>query len=156
MATSVTPSTLTVTITESITLNGTSYNQNVAKSITGIGNYSKGIFTLTGGAGATSGVTHNLAEFVPTARGEKYSVEDLRYVRVTNLDSTNKVTVSFASSAAAAGVECNAGASAVLFDKRISGVASKTPVSSTKAIDTLYIHNPNASGVDVELVVATK
>ena len=91
-----------------------------------------------------------------TASGEKYGVEDLRYVRVTNLDDTNKITASFSSSSTTAGIECTAGSSAVLFDKRISGATSKGPISATSALDTLYLHNPNASGIDVELVVATK
>ena len=95
MASTVAAAALTVTITEQITLNGTTYDQNVVKSISGIGNYTKSIHTVTG-----SGVAHNLAEFVPAASGSKYAVEDLRYVRVTNLDDTDRVVVSFSSTSA--------------------------------------------------------
>ena len=150
MASTIAPAGLTVTITEQITIAGTTYDQNTVKSVSGIGNYSKGIFTLQG-----SGVSHNLAEFVPVPSGNKYSVEDLRYVRVTNLDDTDRVVVSFSSSSASAGIECKPKSSAVLFDKRIGASGLPGAVSKTSTIGNVYLHNPTSSGIDVELVVAT-
>lgn len=150
MASTIAPAGLTVTITEQITIAGTTYDQNTVKSVSGIGNYSKGIYTVRG-----SGVSHNLAEFVPTASGNKYSVEDLRYVRVTNLDDTDKVVVSFSSSSASAGIECKPKSSAVLFDKRIGASGLAGPISKTSTIGNVYLYNPTSSGIDVELVVAT-
>ena len=151
MATTVTASTLTVTIQETLTLNGTAYNQNMQKNITGIGNYHKAIYTVRG-----SGLSHNIAEFVALPSGDKFSVEDLRYVRVTNLDDTNNVTASFSSSGASAGIECTPGSSALLFDKRIGASGLSGPISKVGALDTLFLFNPNASGVDVEVVIASK
>lgn len=151
MATTVTASTLTVTIQEIITINGTAYNQNMAKIITGIGNYHKAIYTVRG-----SGVAHNIAEFVPSTSGNQFNVEDLRYVRVTNLDNANNVTTSFSSVGASAGIECSPGSSALLFDKRVGASGLSGPISKVGALDTLYLYNPNASGVDVEVVIATK
>ena len=150
MASTVAAAALTVTITEQITLNGTTYDQNVVKAISGIGNYTKSIHTVTG-----SGVAHNIAEFVPTASGNKYAVEDLRYVRVTNLDDTDRVVVSFSSTGASAGIECKPKSSAVLFDKRIGASGLAGPVSKTNTIGNVYLFNPTSSGIDVELVVAT-
>tara|TARA_R110000824_G_scaffold152858_3_gene324256 strand:+ start:637 stop:1092 length:456 start_codon:yes stop_codon:yes gene_type:complete len=150
MASTVAAAALTVTITEQITLNGTTYDQNVVKAISGIGNYTKSIHTVTG-----SGVAHNIAEFVPVASGSKYAVEDLRYVRVTNLDDTDRVIVSFSSTSASAGLECKPKSSAVLFDKRLGAATSKSPISTTSTLDTVYLYNPTSSGIDVELVVAT-
>ena len=150
MASTIAPAGLTVTITEQITIAGTTYDQNTVKSVSGIGNYSKGIYTVRG-----SGISHNLAEFVPTASGNKYSVEDLRYVRVTNLDDTDKVVVSFSSNSASAGIECKPKSSAVLFDKRIGASGLAGPISKTSTIGNVYLYNPTSSGIDVELVVAT-
>lgn len=150
MASTVAPAGLTVTITEQITIAGTTYDQNTVKAVSGIGNYSKNIYTVQG-----SGVAHSLAKFVPVASGNKHSVEDLRYVRVTNLDDTDRVVVSFSSSSASAGIECQPQSSAVLFDKRIGASGLAGPVSKTSTIGDVYLYNPTASGIDVEVVVAT-
>ena len=46
--------------------------------------------------------------------------------------------------------------SALLFDKRVGASGLSGPISKVGALDTLYLYNPNASGVDVEVVIATK
>ncbi len=150
MASTIAPAGLTVTITEQITLAGTTYDQNIVKTVSGIGNYSKGIYTIQG-----SGVAHNIAEFVPVASGNKYSTDDLRYVRVTNLDDTDRIVVSFSAPAASAGIECKPKSSTVLFDKRVGASGLAGPISKTSAIGNVYLYNPTASGIDVEVVVAT-
>ena len=89
MATTVSTATLSVQIKEEITLNGTAYDQTITKSITGIGNVSKRIFTIPAGTTAT------LAEFLSTSTGEEFDTEDTKYIRVTNLDDTNEVILTF-------------------------------------------------------------
>tara|TARA_B100000287_G_scaffold434493_1_gene499095 strand:- start:928 stop:1386 length:459 start_codon:yes stop_codon:yes gene_type:complete len=150
MATTVSKASLVVTVTEQITLNGTIYDQNTTKTITGVTGYDKSIFTLS------SGVSHNVAEFVSLPSGDKHDVENLRYLRVTNLDDTNNIVASFASSSASAGLNMTAGSTAVLFDGKVSGIASKSPITTTANLDTVYLHNPHNSGVDIELVVASR
>jgi len=150
MATTITPSTLTVQIKEEITLNGTAYDQTVTHTISSIGNYMKKILPL----GASASQTVNT--FATTPRNNEFDIDDLKYIRVTNLDDTDAVIVNFSdSSTATAAIEVLAGKSVVLFDTDISGNATGGAISSTTALDALIIHNPNASVVDVEIVIAT-
>ena len=153
MASTVSASTLTVTVTEQITLNNASYNQNVVKTISGIRNYSKRVYTV---AGSGINKSHAIAEFVPLESGQKYSIEDLRYFRLTNLDDRNNITIALSSASSSAGIECTPKSSVVLFDKRVGSASSKSPIATTKSLDTVYVVNPQISGVDVEVVVATK
>lgn len=150
MATTVTAANLTVQIKEEITLNGTAYDQTVTHSISSIGNYMKKILPL--GASATQTVN----TFATAPRNNEFDIDDLKYIRVTNLDDTDAVIVNFVdSSTATAAIEILAGKSVILFDTDISGNATGGAVTSTTQLDTLAIHNPNASIIDVEIVIAT-
>ena len=150
MATTVTAANLTVQIKEEITLNGTAYDQTVSHSISGIGNYMKKILPL--GASATQTVN----TFATTPRNNEFDIDDLKYIRVTNLDDTDAVIVNFVdNTVATAAIEILAGKSVILFDTDISGNATGGAITSTTLLDTLAIHNPNASIIDVEIVIAT-
>ena len=150
MATTVTAANLTVQIKEEITLNGTSYDQTVSHSISGIGNYMKKILPL--GVSATQTVN----TFATTPRNNEFDIDDLKYIRVTNLDDTDAVIVNFVdNTVATAAIEILAGKSVILFDTDISGNATGGAITSTSPLDTLAIHNPNASVIDVEIVIAT-
>lgn len=150
MASTVTASTLTVQVKEEITLNGTTYDQTTTHTISSIGNYMKKILPL--GASATQTVN----TFTTTPRNNEFDIDDLKYIRVTNLDDTDAVIVNFTDSGtASAGIELLAGKTVVLFDTDISGNATGGAISTTAPLDTLAIHNPNASVIDVEVVIAT-
>ena len=87
MATTVTTATLSVSVTEEITLNGTTYDQTVTKSITGVGNVSKRIHTIP------ASTTTTLATFSATGNGANFDVEEIKYIRVTNLHDTNELLI---------------------------------------------------------------
>ena len=150
MATTVTSSTLTVSIAENITLNGTVYDQSVTHSITGIGNYMKKILPL----GASASQTVNT--FSSTPRNNEFDIDDLKYIRVTNLDDTDEIVVNFIdSSTETAAIQVEAGKTVVLFDTKVAGNSSGSAETAGSAISDLVIHNPNASVIDVEIVIAT-
>jgi hypothetical protein len=150
MATTVTTATLSVQIKEEITLNGTAYDQTITKSITGIGNVSKRIFTIPASTTAT------LASFLSTSTGEEFDTEDTKYIRVTNLDDTNEVILTLSVSAAAGAIELKPTSSTTIFSINASGAGSKAAITSVEAIETLFIHNAHASAsVDVEVFIAT-
>tara|TARA_R100001198_G_C5134017_1_gene150934 strand:+ start:149 stop:604 length:456 start_codon:yes stop_codon:yes gene_type:complete len=150
MATTVTAANLTVQIKEEITLNGTAYDQTVTHSISSIGNYMKKILPL--GASASQIVN----TFATSPRNNEFDIDDLKYIRVTNLDDTDAVIVNFSDSGTAtAAIEILAGKSVVLFDTDISGNATGASETATTQLDTLAIYNPNASVIDVEIVIAT-
>lgn len=149
MASTITAATLTVTVSEEITLNNNNYNSVISKEIASIGNFARRIFTIT----ATT--THTLAEFASSATNDKFDLEDTKYVRVTNLDDTSDLTLTLGGASVAAGIKIPAGGSHVLFGTDVNGAAAGSAMTSTASLVNLYIHNATGTAVDVELVVAT-
>ena len=80
---------LTVTHTEDITLNGQQFGGTTIKSFTGINEISKRILTIT----TTECVIGTFSAAVASAG--HYTAADVRYIRFTNLDGTNFVTLTF-------------------------------------------------------------
>ena len=86
MASTITAATLTVTLTESITLNGSSQGATNTLSIGSINEVSKRIVT------ATTAEATILAMGTAVAAGQ-FIESDVRYIRITNLDDTNHVVL---------------------------------------------------------------
>ena len=80
---------LTVTHTEDITLNGQQFGGTTVKSLAGINEISKRIVTIT----TTEGVIATFS--AAAAAAGHYVAADVRYIRFTNLDGTNFVTLTF-------------------------------------------------------------
>ena len=89
MASTVTAATLTVTVSESITLNGQDMTAVNSKSIASINEISKRIVTVT----TTECVVATFSSAVASAG--HYPHADVRYIRFTNLDDTNFITLTF-------------------------------------------------------------
>ena len=101
--------------------------------------------------------THVVNTFSSTPRNNEFDVEDLKYIRVTNLDDANEIIVNFVdASTETAAIQVEAGKSVVLFDSKVAGDDAGATQTSASAISELKIHNPNASIVDVEVVIATE
>lgn len=150
MATTVTTSTLSVSIVESLTLNGTVYDQTITKSITGIGNISKRIFTIP------TSTTVTLATFISAVTNNEFDVEDVKYIRVTNLDDTNVLLLTKAFNATSAATELKAQSSVLYFTPNGNGATSKAGITTTDDIESLFVHNPHGGdALDLELVIAT-
>ena len=81
--------TLTTTITESLTLNGSPVGGTQTKSITGINEASKRILTIT----TNEAVIATMSGAVGSAG--HFNDSAVRYMRFTNLDGTNHVTLTF-------------------------------------------------------------
>ena len=89
MASTVTPATLTVSLTESITLNGQELGATNTRTIASINEVSKRIVTVTT-------TETNIATFDASAIGPGQFLEaNVRYIRFTNLDDTNFITLTF-------------------------------------------------------------
>ena len=80
---------LTVTHTEDITLNGQQFGGTTIKSFAGINEISKRILTIT----TTECVINTFSSAVASAG--HYTAADVRYIRFTNLDGTNFITLTF-------------------------------------------------------------
>ena len=80
---------LTVTHTEDITLNGQQFGGTTIKSFSGINEISKRIVTVT----TTEAVIATFSSAVASAG--HYVAADVRYIRFTNLDDENFITLTF-------------------------------------------------------------
>jgi len=80
---------LTVTHTEDITLNGQQFGGTTVKAFTGINEISKRILTIT----TTECVIGTFS--AAAASAGHYIAGDVRYIRFTNLDSGNFITLTF-------------------------------------------------------------
>jgi len=150
MATTVTTATLNVQIKEEITLNGTAYDTTVSKSITGVGNIFKRIFSIP----ASSSVT--LATFISTVTDNQFDVEDVKYIRVTNLDDTDALVLTKAFNSTSSATELKAQSSVVYFTPNGNGATSKAAITTTDDIETLFVHNSHGgNALDLEIIIAT-
>ena len=89
MASTITPATLTVKITETISLNGSPHGATNTKTVASINEISKRILTIT-----TNEAT--IATFSgAVASSGHFNDSFVRYMRFTNLDDTNFITLTF-------------------------------------------------------------
>ena len=146
MASTVTASTMTVTISESITLNGKNQGGTQTLSIPSIAEVSKRIMTCL-----TSEVT--LVSFAAAVAPGTFIDADVRYVRITNLDDTNFVTLNVeGEDSTDFSIRLDAGASYIMagsfVDHIDTGAATLENVSAIKG-------TANTAVCDLEVVVAS-
>ena len=91
MATTLSSATMTVRVVESIKLNGTEQGAVNTKAFSGINEISKRILTIT--TAESTIATFSAA----TASAGHYIAADVRYIRFTNKDDTNFITLTFRS-----------------------------------------------------------
>jgi hypothetical protein len=153
--------TLTVTINESLTLNGRERGSENILSITGINEVFHRIVSCPNAVDTTV-ATFRTA--VNTADGA-IDLEDTKYIRLTNLDSSNSVTISQQVSGGENGVAdssvsvlLEAGKSFLLGTVH-DGIAldddSATVVTVLTDLESLVVSNAAGAAVEVEVFVAT-
>ncbi len=94
MASTVTAATLTVTVAESITLNGQDLGSVNTKSIASINEIYKRIVTCPANSETTLAHFHSS---VADGTLAPLDIDDVKYIRVTNLDDTTSITLSLQS-----------------------------------------------------------
>ena len=143
---------LTTTVTESVTLNGAVRGTTNTVTTTGINNVYERIVTCT------SSVITYLAAFDSNAQGSAVQIdkEDVRYIRVTNLDTTNSLELAVVGAATLYQVLLNAGQSHILCaaDNIMLAEADTSPSFGTMA-DLASIQVYPAANLDVEIFVAS-
>lgn len=97
MASTITPTTLSVTVSETITLNGTTFDTINTQEIQNVGNYVNNVFNIQTG-------TQEILKFSRTGvapRDGEYDVDLVMYIRLTNADDTTdvKIVMGYATSA---------------------------------------------------------
>ena len=148
MASTLSNSSLTVTVTEKLTLNGRDHGSNQKITITGVNEVSKRILTC-----ATSG-TQVYAGSTAAAFGT-FVTNDVRYIRITNLDDTNFIVLHLEGNSHYAQIAVPAGS--VFFLTDVSSVFDNaSAVASFSAEDITRIDvMANTAACDVEIMVAS-
>ena len=152
--------TLSITHNESLTLNGQEQGASTTKSITGINHVFKRIVTCVDDTDCTIAVFQTATS---TADGA-IDLEDVRYVRVTNLESSNPCNLSLQISGAEGGTAnhssshlLQAGESFILHVIH-DGIAVKddaaTVVTSLNDLESILV-DPLSENVKVEVFVAS-
>lgn len=152
MATTLTDATLTITVNEDVKLNGQQVGSKIVQTIGGINEVSKRIMTipttetavLTLGAAASAG---------------GYVTANIQYIRVSNLDDTNFVRLSFLSGSGAASnrydMKLPAKRTALFSAAGVSGSNVGSSFNAFSNFDTMNATSDTAV-VDIELFVASK
>jgi len=158
MASTVTASTLTVSLTESINLNGQELGATNTRTIASINEVSKRIVTV-----ATTET--NIATFDATTRGPgQYLEATVRYMRFTNLDDTNFMTLTFTNeNGDEVAIKLDAGQSFVFNGDNNGGVVDvfnateNADANSDAALGNLTViqADANTASCDLEVFIAS-
>ena len=145
--------TLTATITESCVLNGSNQGGSNTLSVAGINEITKRVVTCT------ASQTTTIANFGATvhAAASNIDVEDTRYIRITNLDSSNSITVAMVGASDNFQVVVPGGHSLVFGtpDDFMLGEEDQSPAfASYEDLASIQV-NPGGNDVSVELFVAS-
>ena len=153
MATTVTAATLTVKITESISLNGSAQGASINLTIASINEVFKRIVTCT------ASQTTTLLTFNATVHGAAGAIDlqDCKYIRITNLDDTNALELAIVGAATLYQVEIAAGESHILGNPEavMLAEADTSPSFGTMADLASIQVNPGGNAIDVEVFVAS-
>ena len=152
MATTVTAEDLTVTVTESYTLNGVSYGNTVNKTFTSNGEVYQRVMRIA--AGVRGDVWTDIINFGAVDDAGQADITNYKYFRVTNLDDTNYLELRVTGTADSFFVKIKAGESFLLMDNEIDAVASATAIGTLTDITQIGA-NANTDAIDIEFIVVT-
>jgi hypothetical protein len=143
---------LTTTLSESVVLNGAVRGTTNTVTTTGINNVYERIVTCT------TGQTTFLASFDSNSYGSavQLDLQDVRYIRVTNLDATNTLKLAIVGAATLYQVSLKAGQSHILCaaDDVMLAEADTSPSFGDMA-DLGSIQVKPSANLDVEIFVAS-
>jgi|TARA_R110000764_G_scaffold1012_2_gene3805 hypothetical protein len=89
MARTIATTTLTTSVTEEISLNGTNFNTTTTQVIPNIGNYVNNVFNVDTG---TQAILSFSRSGVGPRNGE-YDIDNIKYLRLTNADDTTDIKI---------------------------------------------------------------
>ena len=159
-------STLKLSIRETITLNNNKYDSFITKEIPSINEYSKRIITVPT-------TNQDIIKVSGSIGPGAYITEDVKYIRITNLDANNHVNLTFKNSRTPAGLndefamKLDEGQTFIFPGLTTGGVsASMAAVDNATIIDTTgdieamgsltnVTAQASGSAVDLELIIAS-
>ena len=150
MASTVTPATLTVTITETITLNGSDQGATNSFTVASIAEVNKRIVNCP----ASEKV---VLSFGADIAAGTFVEGDVRYIRLTNKDDTNYVTLNIeGDSSTDYSVRLDPGASYLIVSTSATGVVDYADISGATLEDLTGIKaTANSAACDLEVLVAS-
>ena len=147
MASTITPATATVTITESLTLGNVDRGGTHARTIANVAEADRRVMTID------SSNEVDIIELNSDAGQGKFNRASIRYIRITNLDNTNFLRVRFKNAGAeTADVKVDAGATFMLSTGSMDADTSAGAFSAFVDIDNISAQADTAD-VDIEYVV---
>ena len=162
MASTITAATLTVTVTESVTLNGSDQGASNALTVASVNEVVKRIVSVsTTESGLLGFSTASSTDLSKSYLAGQFDEDDVRYIRITNKDDTNFAILVFKSEGNAEfAVKLDAGHSFILPGDNSGGVkdvmdasASALTVSLEDLVDITA--TANTAAVDLEVFVAS-
>jgi len=153
MASTITPASLIVKLTETISLNGSAQGSENSFTIGSINEIFKRIVKCTNNQTTTIATFHGLA----SGSANAIDLEDAKYIRVTNKDNTHPIELAIVGAATLYQVTLAAGQSHVLGgpDDLMLAEADTTPSFGTMADIVSIQVNPAGNDVDIEIFVAS-
>jgi hypothetical protein len=148
MASTVTAADLTVTITESYTLNGVSYGNTTNKTFTSNGQVDQRIMNVSI---TTERTLFNFGSVDSAGTGV---AADYVYFRVTNLDDTNFVSLRLYNGDDSFWIKLAAGESLLLMNNEIDAIADSSTFGAFEDI-TLVAAKADTAACDVEFIAVT-
>ena len=148
MATTVNDAKLTVTVNEDVKLNGHQVGSKIVQEIGGINEASRRVFSVP---------THEteILALSSSAGAGTYVTADMQYIRISNLDDTNFVRITFSSgSLNRYDMKLPAKRTTIFTAASISGSAAGSGFNSFVDFDSMKA-TADTAAVDVELFVAT-
>ena len=150
MASTISNASLTVVVTEKITLNGREHGSSQKMTITGVNEISKRIMTtLTTGTQIYKG-------HLDTASYGQFIYGNVKYIRITNLDDTNPVSIHIEDTTNTIYSQFLIPAGHVFYLTDASGsygadTSAEIPTGNIERIDALA----STAAVDIEILVAS-
>ena len=152
MASTISNSTLTVTISENLILNGTNQGSTKKMTISGINEISKRILTVVQG---TSNNTQIYAGATAASNGT-FITNDVKYIRITNLDNQYSVVLNFSNGSDHNSQFLLAAGQVFIITDTSASFDNNSTIGSFSGENITKIEAMGVSGaVDVEILVAS-
>mgnify|MGYP003149465770 FL=1 len=149
MASTISSATLTVTTTESITLNGSNMGATNTLSIASINEINQRIVTID------SGNVRTLFNFGGAVAAGEFVRANVKYLRITNKDDTNTVSINIRGDATNCWLEVEPSGSFMLTTASTMMEADDDTTVATPVLEDLQIISAySASGADLDCYIA--
>ena len=154
MATTIVPSTLTVTISESYSLNGVNYGNTMNKTFTNNGQVSQRVMSIAGMAAAGTTWTSVINLGATDAAGVVVK-DNYKYFRVTNLDTVNSLNLRLFNAADYVVFELAPASSQLFMDASLDAYTADGAATFADITAISGQSSHETEGIDVEFLIVT-